>query len=100
GDPKNSLALVLFQGSSSIEYPFKTPILAKRKLKLGAQLKSLFVNDFGSSSKPVEKPKKKQEKRKMKDLFAFSVDLFSKVDRDWENKLIKFINHGVNLKNK
>ncbi|PON37559.1 hypothetical protein PanWU01x14_319310 [Parasponia andersonii] len=100
GDPKDSLALVSFQSSSSREYPFEMPTSVKRELKLGAQLKSPFVNDFGSSSEPVEKPKKKQEKRKMKDLFAFFVDLFAEVDRNWENKLIRFINHGVSLKNK
>ncbi|PON35714.1 hypothetical protein PanWU01x14_334160, partial [Parasponia andersonii] len=47
-DPKDSLALVLFQGSGSIELPFEIPIPAKKELKLGAQLKSPFVNDFGS----------------------------------------------------
>ncbi|PON50558.1 hypothetical protein PanWU01x14_222730, partial [Parasponia andersonii] len=71
---------VLLQDSGSNENSFHTPVVVKKELKPGAQLKSLFITDFGSSSEPIEKLKKIEGNRKVKGLFPFSTDLFAKVN--------------------
>ncbi|PON75069.1 hypothetical protein PanWU01x14_044210 [Parasponia andersonii] len=96
-----SKAIIPYIGSGSecklVEF---TPIVSKREPKPEAQLKSPYINIFGSSE-PVQEPKKKcAAKRKVKGLYPFKTDLLAEVDSNIDTKFNDYFEKGFKLDNK
>ena len=76
---------------------FITPTVGRREAKPSVQLRSMFVNIFGSSSKDGDKPKQMIHKTVIFGLpaYSFRFDLNTNLDVKSQNNFNNFINKGL-----
>ncbi|PON31922.1 hypothetical protein PanWU01x14_365730, partial [Parasponia andersonii] len=95
-DDDESKAIVPYIGSSSeCKFVEFTSVVSKREPKPRAQLKSPYINIFGSS-KHIQEPKKNYiAKRKVKGLYPFKTDLLAEADSNMDTKFNSWFEKGL-----